>query len=145
MQKHAYRYSYISFGLYIFYTLYPIINIKSGVYFMSNNTTYEDLVGFADRLKAERLKMHLTQKQVSEQLGFSLNYINQLENSKRSPSLNSLTALADYFNVTTDYLLKGQSTATDDELSHIINTYSPEQRNALATALKLLSPKYNSK
>ena len=63
---------------------------------------------FQRRLKEERLKKSLTQKQVGEGIGLKSNTVNQWETGERLPSLESLCRLSHFFDVTIDYLL-GQS------------------------------------
>ena len=45
------------------------------------------------------------QKQVAEGSGISLRTYQRYENGEREPSASTLVALADFFNVSTDYLL----------------------------------------
>lgn len=60
-------------------------------------TTFERIKKLADHQGKSLQK-------VSEDLGFSTNYIYQLKNSK-SPSVTRLAMIADYFNVSLSYLL----------------------------------------
>lgn len=57
-----------------------------------------------------REKSGLTQAQLGEQLGFSNQRYNYYETGKREPDNATLIKIAEYFNVSTDYLLG----ATDD-------------------------------
>ncbi|QDK70744.1 helix-turn-helix domain-containing protein [Lactococcus protaetiae] len=56
-------------------------------------------------LKKLRNEKNLTQKQIAEDLGISQPNYQQWESGKRSPSGETLERLADYFQVSTDYLL----------------------------------------
>lgn len=47
----------------------------------------------------------ITQKQLAEDLGVPYQRISYLENGHRDPKAEDLIKLADYFGVTTDYLL----------------------------------------
>lgn len=100
---------------------------------------FEELSTFGERLKNEREKLHISQGKLSETLGFSRNYINQLESGNCSPSLNSLVYLANYFKVSVDYLLTGHEHTTYDNLDAAIARLSPEQRRALAETINLLT------
>ena len=61
---------------------------------------------FPMRLKEIRKKRGKTQAEVAEYLGFkSLRGYQLYEEGKNEPSLERLSALADFFGVTTDYLL----------------------------------------
>jgi transcriptional regulator with XRE-family HTH domain len=64
-------------------------------YFMSN---------FNQRLKEIRINHNITQKQLSIDLGLSERGIQSYELGERKPGLDALIALADYFNVSLDYL-----------------------------------------
>lgn len=57
-----------------------------------------------ERLRELRTERKLTQKQCAEQLGVELSNYNKWENGI-SPNLETLCVIAQYFNVTTDYLL----------------------------------------
>ena len=60
---------------------------------------------FGKRLKQIREENNLTQKQVAEGSGIPLRTYQRYENGEREPSISTLIALADYFKVSTDYLL----------------------------------------
>lgn len=68
----------------------------------------------SDRLKELRLKNNLTQKQMGEVLNCTDRYYQKIEYGNVKPSQENLIKLADYFNVSTDYLL-GRS---DDPTRH---------------------------
>lgn len=56
-------------------------------------------------LKIARIKKNLTQKQVSEKLGVNLNTVSRWETGSNPIPIDKLLILADWFEVTTDYLL----------------------------------------
>lgn len=56
-------------------------------------------------LQEQRLKKGKTQIEMAEFLGVKLRAYQYYESEGRNPTLDSLVALADYFDVTTDYLL----------------------------------------
>lgn len=58
-----------------------------------------------DRLKRLREKIGLTQTQLSEKLAVSRVNYNRYENGERFPDQKTLIQLAEFFNVSTDYLL----------------------------------------
>ncbi len=58
-----------------------------------------------DKLKQLRLSAGLTQAQVSAFLNISQQAYANYESGKREPDYKTLSALADYFRVSTDYLL----------------------------------------
>lgn len=62
-----------------------------------------------EKLKELRKRKNLTMKELGSQLNLAESTISLYENGKREPDLSTLTKIAHYFNVTTDYLL-GKST-----------------------------------
>ena len=60
---------------------------------------------FAQKIKKARIDAGYTQKQVEEMTGISQPIIAYMENGKREPSLENLGILADFYNVSTDWLL----------------------------------------
>ncbi len=62
-------------------------------------------MSFADRLKQLRLSRNLTQKQVYEAIGMSAIGYQRYEYGEREPAYQKLIALADYFDVSLDYLV----------------------------------------
>lgn len=60
---------------------------------------------FAERLKELRKEKGLTQKEVGEQLGMTQANYQKWESGKSSPSGETLIKLADYFDVSIDYLV----------------------------------------
>ena len=60
---------------------------------------------FAKRLRIIRKKKGLTQKQLAVEVGASERGIQSYEIGERNPALDQLIALADYFDVSIDYLV----------------------------------------
>lgn len=60
---------------------------------------------FKERLKSTRKATNKTQKEVSLYLGIAERAYQNYEYGNREPNLETLSKLADYFNVSTDYLL----------------------------------------
>ena len=56
-----------------------------------------------DRIKELAKKRDKSLKEISSELGFSKNYLYTLKD--QTPSTDKITKLADYFHVSTDYLL----------------------------------------
>ena len=69
---------------------------------------------FGEHLRKIRKSRHLTQKQLAMNMGTSEQGIQQYELGKRRPTYDMLIALADYFDVSLDYLV-GRS---DDPTRH---------------------------
>ncbi|WP_324825113.1 helix-turn-helix transcriptional regulator [Sinanaerobacter sp. ZZT-01] len=59
----------------------------------------------ATRLKELRLLHNLSQKALGDKVGLSMQAINNIEREYRSTTAEKLIKLADYFNVSVDYLL----------------------------------------
>lgn len=60
---------------------------------------------FGKHLKALRLSKNLTQKQLASAIGASESGIQNYELGTRKPTYDMLIALADYFDVSIDYLV----------------------------------------
>lgn len=60
---------------------------------------------FAERLEAMRVQKGLTTVQLSREIGVSKQAISQFEKAANYPHVNTLTALADFFGVSIDYLV----------------------------------------
>lgn len=70
---------------------------------------------FGDRLRELRIEKKLSQKELGDLLSLSPNAIYNWEVGRSQPSVEAITKLAEYFNVTTDYLL----CFTQDDLNKI--------------------------
>ena len=71
---------------------------------------------FSERLKTSRKSIGKTQRDLAAYLGISERGYQNYEMGKREPSLEMLKQLADYFGVTTDYLL-GRTDETNGNIS----------------------------
>ena len=59
---------------------------------------------FQERLRLLRTEKGLSQRQVAEEFGITKVGYQNYEAGRREPSLDALSALADFFNVSIDYL-----------------------------------------
>lgn len=59
-------------------------------------------------LKEVRKKQKLNQVKVAMDLNISREALSHYENGKREPSLEMLCKLSEYFNVSIDYLIRGE-------------------------------------
>lgn len=64
-----------------------------------------DDMAFSRRLQELREAKNLDRKTLAELCGLSKDLVGQYERGERQPSAKSLIALADYFDVSVDYLL----------------------------------------
>jgi len=89
---------------------------------------------FGKRLSALRKQKGLSQYELADRLGYSRGQIANYEQGKREPDYETLRKIADFFDVTTDYLLGRTDIRTlneeDDSLAEInklIKEYGIEQ------------------
>lgn len=65
----------------------------------------EKLNRFSNRLKALRLEEGLTAEELSVKLGFARTTYSNWESGIREPNMDIIIKIADFYNVTVDYLL----------------------------------------
>lgn len=58
-----------------------------------------------ERLLELRRERHLSQKALVQEMGFALNTYVRYERGEREPTASALAQMADFYGVTTDYLL----------------------------------------
>lgn len=63
------------------------------------------MANFSERLKALRTVIHMSQEELARRLGVTRSCIGNYEQGKRSPSVEDLEKIADFFNVDMDYLI----------------------------------------
>lgn len=63
------------------------------------------MIPFAERLQEARRRKHLKQKEVAAYLKMTERSYQHYEGGQRRPNYETLVALADYFDVSLDYLL----------------------------------------
>lgn len=95
------------------FLLYFFTFIETGIYFTYNRFEVIDL----QRLKELRKARALTQRDIADMLGVNRTTYTKYESDASEPPLETLYKLADYFDVSLDYLL---------EKSDIKNTPAPE-------------------
>ena len=72
-------------------------------------------MGFGEKLKEQREKHEMTQKQLAELLHVSRQAVTRWENGDGYPSVDNLKYISRYFNVTIDYLVNDEATAPEVE------------------------------
>lgn len=72
-----------------------------------------------NRLKLLREEKGLIQKDIAKLLNVSIPAINQYENGKRDMSTETVIKLAEYFDVSTDYLLGKSDIRNPEELKNV--------------------------
>ena len=63
------------------------------------------MIVFKDRVRALRKSMNLNQQELGEALGLSQKAISTIESGSRGTTIEKLVLLAEFFHVSTDYLL----------------------------------------
>ena len=63
---------------------------------------------FSYQLKELRKERNLTQEELGELIGISKVSISNYENGKRNPDVEMLLKFSDYYNVSIDYLIRGE-------------------------------------
>lgn len=101
-------------------------------------------------LRDLRKGRNLTMKSLGAIIGVAESTISQYESGKREPDFSTLQKLADYFNVSVDYLLgrtdKKETAAPKDdgltplerELMDLLQHLTPDQKRLLLAQIKLL-------
>ena len=62
-------------------------------------------VPFGQQLKQLRIDSGLTQKELAKDLGLTFNQISDWETGRSQPDIDTLCRIADYFNITPNFLL----------------------------------------
>ena len=101
-----------------------------------------DYQALGKRIREERLKLHLTQEKLAEDIGVSNTYIGLIERGERSLSLDTLVRLANRLGITIDYLLQDSVHPKNDVYENIwrqlFNNASPDQQEMIINVVKLL-------
>ena len=79
-----------------------------------------DLINIGKNIQRVRGKS-VTQAQLAEKTGLSVNHISRIETGSGTMSLESLIAIANALNTTPDYLLMGEYNITPDRAALILS------------------------
>lgn len=88
------------------------------------------------RLAELRKKNNISQAELSKAIGYSQNMISRWENGSRDPNTQTIKVIADYFGVTTDYLL-------GDEQKNRLNELRKERKLSQADLAKAIGCSQN--
>ena len=69
---------------------------------------YYDVQKSAERIRDLRADSNLTQSEAAEKMGFFLSGYRKLEQGQNGGSIDSLIMVADYYNISIDYLVYGE-------------------------------------
>lgn len=85
---------------------------------------------FTERLKSLRKEAGLTQKNISDHFNIKQPTYAQWEQGRRQPSKDTLEKLAQFFNVSTDYLLGNSELKNpEDQLSNVELLFRKTSKN----------------
>lgn len=91
------------------------------------------MLAFSDRLKYLRCQKKIDQKEFGKNFQLSKQTISAYEKGKAAPSLETLLRIADYFDVTTDYLLDRSSYSINSPISAISERPDYQTANSNST------------
>lgn len=97
-----------------------------------------DYKRLGDRIRAERLKLHLTQAALAEAIEISDTYMGAIERGERSLTLDTLVRLVNRLGVTIDYMLADSVSDNDPnilEQFRQITDHQPLNRKKLAISI----------
>ena len=97
---------------------------------------------FGKVLRKYRIKNHLTQEQLSEELSISLKYISRIENGNNGIKTQTLIHYMNFWGITRNTIYKPfmehPEVAKNIELSEKINDLSDEKKEFLSSVIDLL-------
>lgn len=92
------------------------------------------------RIREERLRLNLTQEQLSEDIEISTAYLGQIERGERSLTLDKLVKLANRLGVTVDYLLSDSvSISPDNQTDRILQLLQDKTTEEKEMAFQVLN------
>ncbi len=91
---------------------------------------------FSSRFKHLRQTRELTQVQLAERLGVKKQSISNWENDNIMPSVEMLTKIADFFRVSTDYLLGREEAPADGATWVDVTGLTPQQQEHLRASVE---------
>ncbi len=107
-----------------------------------------------DTLRFLREKTNKTQEETAKALGIKRSTYSHFENNRNNPDNETLVKMANYFNVSTDYLLgrdtKEDALKTADKnvqliAAHIDDGTTPEEMNDILTYIDFIKSKREKK
>ena len=101
---------------------------------------------FAEQLKTLRKINGLTQKELAENVGVQQGAINKWESKQTEPNIEKLVKLADYFDVSLDYLMGGKMKNITEEFSLCLKKIRMKRKlsqKQIAEELKISQQQYS--
>ena len=91
-----------------------------------------------DKIKKLRKERHITQSELANAIGLSRSSIGMIESNKQGTGNDSLIRIADFFNVTVDYLLSEDDAENIEKKERDYSLTIKEQENIDIEAQKIL-------
>jgi transcriptional regulator with XRE-family HTH domain len=85
----------------------------------------EKLEGIGDRLREERTRAGISQRELARRLGLSASLISQLESGQSKPSVGTLYAIVTELNLSLDRVIRGEDFSVDSVVETKQDTPSP--------------------
>lgn len=82
------------------------------------------MINLSKRLKDLRLKEGLTQAELALELGLAKSTISQYESDERKPTYENLIKIADFYNISIDFLLTGDLNVKEKQNTSYNKKYS---------------------
>ncbi|MDI7814996.1 helix-turn-helix domain-containing protein [Clostridioides sp. GD02377] len=101
---------------------------------------------FGDRIKQLRENMNLSREELSNKINISYSALSKYETNNRFPDKVTLNKIADFFDVSTDYLLgrnKNISNEKDDEVKELVDIIYKLDKDDRNAVLKILDSLIN--
>jgi len=101
-----------------------------------------DYKRLGERIREERLRLHLTQAQLAEAIDISDTYMGAIERGERSLTLDTLVRLVNRLGVTVDYMLADSVTDSDanimDQFKQIMDQQPTERKQMAINVLRTI-------
>ena len=99
------------------------------------------------RIREERLRLKLTQEQLSERIDVTASYLGAVERGEKSMTLEKLIDLINVFDVSMDYILSDfiqpRVNENNNDISDLINNMNDHQRKLTIEIAKLIQKNYS--
>lgn len=101
-----------------------------------------DYKEMGQRVKNERIKHNMSREKLAEVLDLSSVFIGQIERGERKMSLDTLCKIADYLNISLDYLVNGYSKLSREidieQIQSLINRCSRHEMSLITDVLSAI-------
>ncbi|WP_326512259.1 helix-turn-helix transcriptional regulator [Clostridium intestinale] len=101
-----------------------------------------DYKALGKRIREERLKLNLTQEQLSESIDISNSYMGQIERGERSLTIDKLIRLSKRLGVTIDYLLQEYVNVNNDtflnQVTQLMDGRNLKEKQMALDVLKIM-------